>query len=210
MKGRILRFEGSVHAQADRLLPWLVNRTLTDDERRQVEHHLTECATCRREADWLRVVQDACQDDEPATPAAPHAMRRLRRRIAAESAATFTPPVSAWRRRGRRLAWLAAVQAVLVLGLGAALYQQRHAAYHTLGAVPAKTTLLVVVFDPQLSEARMRELLRAGDARIVDGPSAAGAYLLRVPDARADATRRMLHDSGMVSLVESLGADSQP
>ena len=28
MSGRVLKFEGSVHAEADRLLPWWVNGTL--------------------------------------------------------------------------------------------------------------------------------------------------------------------------------------
>ena len=210
MKGRIIRFEGSAHAQTDRLLPWWVNGTLAGDERVQVERHLAECPACRREAAWLRALQQAYPGDEPVAVDAPRRMRRLHRRITTGAAASLAPPVSLWRQRGRRLAWLAAVEAVLILGLGAALFQQQRATYHTLGAPSSNASLLVVTFDPHISEARLRQLLRAGDARIVDGPTAAGAYLLRVPGARIDAARRVLHDSPEVTMVESLEADGQP
>ena len=210
MKGRILKFEGSVHAEVDRLLPWWVNGTLAGPERMQVEQHLAGCMPCRREAAWLRMLQDGYPDDTPAAGGAPHAMRRLRRRLAARGMPAHAPSAASWRRRSRKLAWLAAVQAVLILGLGAALLRDRQPAYHTLGAAPGKTALLVVGFDPRISEARLRALLRAHDARIVGGPTAAGAYLLRVPDERADAVRKALHDSGEVTLVESLGAGGTP
>lgn len=210
MKGSVIRFEGSAHAQAERLLPWWINGTLAGDERVQVEQHLAECAACQHEAAWLRTLQDEFSGDETAAVDAPHAMRRLCRRIATEAAARPVPTVSAWRRYGRRLAWLAAVQAVLILGLAVGLLHERRATYHTLGAPADQTALLVVTFDPQLSEARLRQLLLAGDARIVGGPTAAGAYLLRVPDVRAAAVRRMLHDSAGVTMVESLDAGAQP
>lgn len=210
MKGRVIRFEGSAHAQADRLLPWWVNGTLADDERAQVERHLEECPACRREAAWLRALQEEYPGDEPVAVDAPRAMRRLRRRIAAGAAVLPVPPIPARRQRGRWLAWLAAVEAVLILGFGASLFHQQHATYHTLGAPAARASLLVVMFDPRISEAQLRQLLRAGDARIVDGPTTAGAYLLRVPGAHVDAARKALRGSPEVTMVESLEADGQP
>ena len=35
------------------LLPWYLNGTLRDDERRQVDQHLSSCAACRAELDEL-------------------------------------------------------------------------------------------------------------------------------------------------------------
>lgn len=210
MNGRIIKFEGSVHAKADRLLPWWVNGTLAEAERLQVELHLAECASCRREAAWLRALQEEYPDHQPAADDTPHPMRRLRRRIASEERAMSPPSHAVWYRRGRRLVWLAAAQAALVLGLGVALWHEQHPAYHTLGVQADKGSLLVVVFDPRISEAQLRQLVRAGDARIVGGPTAAGAYLLRVPDARANAVRRMLHDSNGVTMVENLEAGGNP
>jgi len=208
MNGRIIKFEGSVHAEADRLLPWWVNGTLAEAERLQVEQHLAECMQCQREVAWLRTLQDEYIGDKPASGAVSHTTRRLRRRMETESAKSVLPSTSSsvWKRRGRRLSWLVAAQAALILVLGVALFHDRHPAYHTLSAPAVKGSLLVVVFDPRISEAQLRQLVRAGDARIVGGPTAAGAYLLRVPDERAITVRKMLHDSSEVTMVENLEA----
>jgi anti-sigma-K factor RskA len=212
MSGRIIKFEGPIHAEADRLLPWWVNGTLPDDERIQVEQHLAECVQCQREVAWLRTLQDTYADDQTAADDVPHTMRRLRRRLQKEHANTAVSPTSAstWARRGRRLSWLVAAQAALILALGLVMLQDRHATYHTLSAPTAKGSLLVVVFDPHISEAQLRQLVRANDARIVGGPTEAGAYLIRVPDDRAIVARKMLHDSAGVTMVENLETGGGP
>jgi anti-sigma factor RsiW len=212
MNGRVIKFEGSVHAEADRILPWLVNGTLDDDERRQVEQHVAECEPCRREVAWLRALQAQYRNDDASFEDVPHAMKRLRHRMGKVSARSATPVSlsSAWRRRGRRLAWLAAAQAAIIIAMGAVLFQDRHAAYHTLSAPTSKGSLLVVVFDPRISEAQMRQLVRAGDGRIVGGPTETGAYLLSVPDEQAASTRKMLHNSPAVIMVENLQAGGSP
>lgn len=200
MSGRILRFEGTVHAEADRLLPWLANGTLEGEERAWVEQHLDDCAACQRELAWLQSLQSASRD-EPAPADTTRALRRLRRRLTAAPG----------HRHGRRrpwAQWVIAAQAVLALALGIALLrpsQPAPGAYHTLGAAPVAQERLVVVFDPQLKEARMRQLLQACDARVVDGPTAAGAWVLSVPAARAPRIREALRAAPGVTLVEGLG-----
>ncbi|RDS86722.1 zf-HC2 domain-containing protein [Dyella psychrodurans] len=212
MNGRVIKFEGPVHAEADRLLPWLINGTLDDDERRQVEQHVAECAQCQREVAWLRTLQSQYRDDDADADHVPHAMKRLRHRMGKVGIKRATPASlsSAWRRRGRRLAWLAAAQAAIIFAMGVVLLQDRHAAYHTLSAPASKGSLLVVVFDPRISEAQMRRLVRAGDGRIVGGPTETGAYLLSVPDEQAASSRKMLHDSPSVTMVENLQAGGSP
>jgi anti-sigma factor RsiW len=207
MNGRVIRFEGPVHAQADRLLPWYVNGTLQADERAQVEQHLVECPSCQQEADWLRAVQSqfaAQAAQEEGAPGAGRAHRRIGRPHGA------APPRFVWRRRERRLAWLAALQAAVVLALGATLLRQPSTSYRTLGAPADRGALLVVVFDTQTREAQMRELVRASGARIVGGPSAEGAYVLRVPSVRAEAARKLLAGSSEVTLVEDLSSGGNP
>ena len=54
-------------------------------------------------------------------------------------------------------------------------------------------------------EARMRRLLQACAARVVDGPTAAGAWILSVPSARAPTIREALRAAPGVTLVEGLG-----
>jgi hypothetical protein len=208
MNGRVIKFEGSVHAEADRLLPWWVNGTLPEDERIQVEQHVNECVQCQREAIWLRTLQDEYIGDDAATGDATPTTHRLRRRVKAENAKTVlpSPPPSVWMRYGRRLAWLAAAQAALILVLGVALFQNRPPVYHTLSAPSGGGSLFVVVFNPHISEAQLRQLVRASDARIVGGPTEAGAYLLRVPSERASSAQKTLHDSTEVTMVENLEA----
>lgn len=204
MSGRVLRFEGSIHAEADRLLPWLANGTLEEAERAWVQQHLDECAACQRELAWLQSLQSACRTDPAAADDTRRAVRRLRRRLGSASGGRH----QAWRPHRSWLPWMAAAQAVVVLVLGTALlraYQPPPAAYHTLSAAPVAQERLVVVFDPQLTEARMRRLLQACDARVVDGPTAAGAWILSVPSARAPTIREALRAAPGVTLVEGLG-----
>ncbi|WP_233840355.1 zf-HC2 domain-containing protein [Dyella sp. 2HG41-7] len=207
MNGRVIKFEGSVHAEADRLLPWYVNGTLADDQRLHVEQHLVECAQCQREAAWLRTVQEELAGDEVDNEA-PSKTQHLHRRMGTRR--HTWPAPSAWRRRGKQLAWLAAVQAVAIVALGVTVFHQQHTNYHTLSAPNDKGSLLVVVFDSHITEAQMRQLVRVNDARIVGGPTESGAYIVRVPDAREAAARKMLQDSGQVTLVEDLGSGGIP
>lgn len=207
MNGRIIKFEGSVHAQADRLLPWYVNGTLAEDERLHVEQHLLDCAQCQREVTWLRGVQEefaAQAEKDDVSPPMQHLHRRVRARRRTK------PFSSPWHRREKQLAWLAAVQAVVIVAMSATLFHQQHAAYRTLSAPSEKGAWLVVVFDPHTREAQMRQLLRDSDARIVGGPTEGGGYVLRVPDAHEAAVRKLLLGSPQVTLVEDLGAGDHP
>jgi hypothetical protein len=68
----------------------------------------------------------------------------------------------------------------------------------------------VVVFEPGASQARTQQLLRASQARIVDGPNEVGAYVLAVPAARVASVRDALRAAPGVSLVESLDARPVP
>ena len=53
------------------LLPWYLNRTLSEDETKKVEEHLEECLMCRRELEELRWLSSEIKElDE--TPVSPH------------------------------------------------------------------------------------------------------------------------------------------
>jgi anti-sigma factor RsiW len=204
MSGRLLRFAGSVHLETERLLPWLVNGTLQADELALVEKHLGECPACQRELRWLRSLQSAAVDEAGPAADTARSLHRLRGRLA---------PAHAEGRRGwsRRRPWLHAViaaQAALVLVLATALMRVSHApppTYRTLSAAAVAQARLVVMFDPQISEARLCQLLRASDTRIIYGPTDAGAYVLSVPLAQASTARALLRTSPGVTLVENLG-----
>jgi hypothetical protein len=222
VSGRVLRFGGSAHLEAQRVLPWWVNGTLERSEFERLSHHLAECAQCRREVEELQQLRETYAQAAPAVPAPSFA--NLRRRLQASD----RPSPLQWRDWHR--AWplmplwlrgLVVAQGLGILVLGGTLLTsmapdpglQRDgpAVYHALGATDAppddaQSRQLVVVFEPAMSQERMRALLRANQARIIDGPNDAGAYVLAIPVARVATARAALRATPGVMLVEPLDA----
>ena len=65
------------HQEILKLLPWLVNDTLTGKERLRVLNHLNECSECQRERDKLQRLADmVANDSEPVSDYKP-AFNRL-------------------------------------------------------------------------------------------------------------------------------------
>lgn len=239
MSGHVLRFEGSAHSEAERLLPWFVNATLEGDELARVESHLAQCALCQREVEQLREMRNVGAEAPP-PPDATAAFQRLLPRLQA----TRVPRLQATRARpglprartaqsprwrSARHAWATtptwlrgalAAQGALILVLGGLWLGdggEPPAMYRTLGDAAAPTAAadlaadhhLLVMFDPRIDQAQMQRLLRASQTRIVDGPNDAGAYVLAVPAAREAAVREALRAATGVTMVESLGPDER-
>lgn len=217
MSARILRFGGSEHDEVERLLPWLLNGTLDADEEARAWRHLQHCMQCQGTVTELRALQHACAADAAAA-SSDGAFRRLQARLSSAR----TPPRDAARgdtRRQRRWApaMAAALGALMLLAGGSWLLHDAPPPYRTLGdaapatAPPARDQAqLVVVFRPETSQAQMQQLLRASGARIVNGPSDAGAYVLAVPSARADTVRERLRAEAAIAMVERLDAGQAP
>lgn len=208
MNGRILPFEPRGHDEALRLLPWLVNGSLETEARGWVDAHVVGCAECRRERALLEDLHAACLQEEESDAGVDAAWRRLRACVQPRAAAPS--PWQAWRRQWahapRWVGWTLAAQAALVVVFGGLLAiamprgQAPAAAYRTLGATSAGN--LMVMVDPGMREAQWRGLLQASGARIIDGPNAAGAYVLVVPPARAARACDALRAAPGVLLVE--------
>jgi hypothetical protein len=80
--------------------------------------------------------------------------------------------------------------------------------YGGLGARAAAPGSLVVSFDPATPERELRRILQASGARIVDGPTAAGAYVLDVAAGDAGPTLSSLRAEPAVVLAEPLADGS--
>jgi anti-sigma factor RsiW len=214
---KVVPLQASIHFQAERLLPWLLNGTLGEAQRELVERHLAACARCQEEARNQERLQ-ALYLQLAAEPSSPPDFERLRRRLPGVEPSGPRAAWRAWRRRAVHAGWRAppvlrwTAAACLLLATAVAVSPWRVApeptpAFRTLGTVSGAVPVgeqLVVVFDPALSEARMRTLLRASGARIVDGPSEAGAYVLVLPADRIAAVQAGLRDAPGVLLVERL------
>jgi hypothetical protein len=223
MTGRIIHLHGEDHDHARGLLPWYVTGRLDAVEQAKVEAHLSVCADCQAEA---RAERRLCVEVAGLPIGVEHGWEQLRRRI--ERNAPRRPPlavVRAWlgaRNREAAGAWRAgpgwlrlAIAAqfcgLLILG-GILLPGVRPAAqYHVLGARPSGAGgNLVVIFHPETTERDLRRTLEASDAQLAAGPNAAGAYLLRVPQARRGAVLASLRHSLAIELAEPVDAAASP
>jgi hypothetical protein len=224
MTADVLRM-GPAHDEVEALLPWFVNGTLEADDQARVLCHLDECVDCRDEVDALRAfqteyVQEPAQPDSKAAfarlaaalgqPTLPWHARARRKLIAAWRAGgqTLRPDVRRW------LPWAVGLQLVLVAAIGtfAALYfdNERALSYRTLSVPEAASTRagsIVVRFDPKTSEDELRRIVRAANARIVDGPTAADAYVLDVAGGDSVAAVQALRAQSAVVLAEPLRSE---
>jgi hypothetical protein len=210
MTGRVLPFDPAAHKVADVLLPWFVNGTLEKDELAFVQQHLSACARCQREVQWLRELRAACVDGE-ATPGASTVFRNLRRQLdeprAGRGKGASLPRL--WKRAPSWSRWAMAAQLAVIVALGAALVPVTDgpALYRTLGvrntAAPTTSTL-VVVFDPTTIESDLRRILRTAGARVADGPTETNAYILKVAAERRVEAAQALRAEPAVVLVEQL------
>ena len=222
MSGHVLRFSGSAHQQAQRLLPWWVNGTLEGSELEVVSQHLAQCVQCQREVEELRQLREAYA--QTATPMSLQpAFARLRRRVQTPGRPVRGRWRDAWTLMPNWLRGMVVAQGAVILVLAGLLLgrtgqdRDRFAAtYHALGNVEAPAgdaghpvaAHLVVVFDPGASQAQMQVLLRANDARIVGGPNDAGAYVIAVPAARLASAREALRAAPHVVLAEPLDPET--
>jgi anti-sigma factor RsiW len=205
---RLFRFDDPEHGEANELLPWLVNGTLDGLERTRVERHVAECVACSQEVDDLRALQAAVALDDDADRQATQALARIKARVhTAESRRGakrgMQSIVSQWGQTNRWVRYAVLAQFVLLAVMAAALLQQPTPQYyHSLGAAPKTASPgsgVVVVFNEALAERDMRSLLLRLHARIVDGPSPAGAYTLQVPqEEQATALALLRHTSSVV------------
>jgi hypothetical protein len=216
---RLFRFDDPEHREGAELLPWLINGTLEGLERERVERHVGQCVACRRELEAARALQAAVASDER-DPAVAHSLARLRVRLEEEEsgrgARWFGRMLARTWREARPAARSAlAVQLALILALGSALTivsVAEHPAptlYHTLGDAPpaaSARSAIAVVFRGERSEHEIRRLLLRLEARVTDGPSAAGVYRVEVPDSHQQAALALLRADPAVVFAEPMAA----
>lgn len=197
----IIRLNGDAHAQTQHLLPWFVTGALTGKEAAQVETHLAECAECRTDMEiektLARQVRVLPCDVERGW--ATLKARLDEARIAPRKPGLFSRRISIGWAVAAQAASLAVVILVAICTLGQLLWL-----YRTRGSPPAAPGNLIVIFKPDAPEAALRTLLMRNQARIVDGPTAADAYVLQVAPDRRPAVLAGLRGDRNISLAEPL------
>jgi hypothetical protein len=175
-----------VHRQIWEQIPWVVNGTATEAERRRIEAHLGECEDCRAEFAHQQQLHAAMQVD---TAAGGDVEAGLQRFWAKVDAAPLPTPVraSAIPRFNSRflvggLAAAVVIEAVGLAALSAGMLGRDASApaYRTLSeALPsAAREGIHVVLAPEMRIGELAALLDALQLEVVAGPNEAGAYVL--------------------------------
>jgi anti-sigma factor RsiW len=191
-------------------MPWLISGRLEPDERARVEAHLASCDECSRELAAERELAGAVAELPIATGISWAAMRDRLDQAAKQEAIVPAPPVR-WRPSLRQIGIFVTAQAALLAA--AVSITLRTAApvapYHALSSAPAAAGgNAIVIFRPDVSESEMRRLLRGSNARLVDGPTAANAYVLHLPDAERTQALEHLRKEAAIVLAQPLDAAS--
>ena len=211
--GRIVQFRGDPHEEAQRLMPWYANGALDPEEWRVVDAHLAGCAECQADLEMEHTLRAEVSTIEMG---AVRNFAILRARIDAHDAVEpkTANEVRSVFRRPVALGWALCAQAAMLVLVTGIVELPRHdgpVLYRTLGSAPAAVSgNLLVVFEPNTVERHIRVLLNDVDARVVDGPSLAGVWVLRVPaDGRPKALAKLRGDP-LVRLAERVDAGADP
>jgi anti-sigma factor RsiW len=201
----IIRLNADPHSKTQQLLPWHVNGTLGRKERAEVETHLSQCAECREdfelEQTLARQVRTLPADTDGGRTA-------LKARLAGVAQNKAAQKKAAAPSRRIPLRWAVAASLALLIPILTVALGRPHVAYRALGAAPsAEQGNVVVIFKPEATEAALRATLVRNQARIVDGPTAADAYVLHVAEDRRGAILARLKGDTDVSLAEPIDGD---
>jgi hypothetical protein len=202
MTGDIIRLHGEEHHEIQLLLPWYVTGRLEPQEQARVEAHLRTCVECLADLKFERQL-DAEIAELPIE--AESGWAQLQQKL--QPPAPRPAPARRWQ------GWAIAAQFVLIAAMAVALVlpHLQPALYRTLGAPPPPAAgNILVIFRPDIRERDLRQALRDGGARLVDGPTAADAYMLQTPSTRRAAALAGLRARRDILLAEPVDAGATP
>ncbi|MEZ5910827.1 MAG: hypothetical protein R3D84_00335 [Paracoccaceae bacterium] len=156
------------------LLPFFVNGTLDEAERKAVADAVGEDSDLRAEVEALRALRTTMQDDPVRSPGE-FGLARLMRDIDRE------PRAAQPSRRSGAVLWQAVAAIALALLLGQTLWTLNRT-NPRLELAGEEDAVLTVAFRPGATEEQIRNLLTAAGAEIVAGPSALGFYAVVAVD----------------------------
>jgi anti-sigma factor RsiW len=204
------------------LLPWYLNGTLREDERRQVEQHLLSCAACRAELNELTQLNAQLQEVYRAQPDASTQIQRavlaqVKLEVSGKQPKSVSGPqrlkaLDDWFRSLFVPRWAPALAVTLLVAqLGLLLWSMGRLTpsdqVMTRG-LGSPTVRLRLVFQETAPERQIRSLVQGMHGRIVDGPTSDGAYIMELPagdqaaaEKKVDALRRETESVRTVELV---------
>jgi len=201
-----------VHPDISALIPWYVNGTIGERERRRVDAHLAQCAHCRDELTREQSVYRSMTAETAVEYMPTVSLNRLQARLDGIGEDAAAEP------RRRFMPWqglMAASVAVIAVALSFLAtdrwlqYRARAAAppaYYTVTtAVPrAPDEAIRAVFSPTITLSDLQSILDEAQLRIVSGPTEAGVYSLAAKSRRpVSSSLALLRSHAQVRFAES-------
>jgi anti-sigma factor RsiW len=194
-----------VHQEAT-LLPWYANGRLGEEDRLRVARHLASCLDCRRElSEWIDLRREIHEAYATQPGPSPALAGTVFSKVAAETLAARKESRSdrglagfdRWFRSLFDVPWVPSLAAVLlVMQFGLLLWMTTPVEQESVStrSIDSPAARFAVRFQNQATEAQIRDLVERVHGRIIDGPTAQGAYVLEVKAATDPATSRQILD----------------
>lgn len=200
----IIPIHGDRHLKTQKLLPWYVTGQLDAGERGDLEAHLADCVECRAGL-LLERQLDAAVANLPID--AERGWQKIRTQINADPAQRHHRTRHRLFGRSLRFGWLVAAPVATVLIGAVMLSLISTPQYRALGSANLRPVgNAVVMFRPDTSEREFRRVLTLSEARLVDGPTAAGAYVLYLPPTKRTSNLKKLSAERAVELAQPIDA----
>jgi len=208
----IISFDKDTHRETELLLPWHATGQLDPHEAAKVEAHLAECTECRSSLDQeIRLKQNISDLPLHLGPISSKSLTQLRAGMADRPSV-----VRRWSKVALAPASLVALMIAQAAMLAFAVLIFRplpapEADYRTLGSDFLHSEgNMVVIFRPDITERKLRLTLDDIGARLVNGPTDAGAYVLRVAPAQRSAALTNLRARPYILLAQPIEPTGTP
>lgn len=181
---------------AEKLLPYYLNGTLTETEVEHVEQALTDYPQLQQELNFLDTLrkQLQSQSDSLSSPGE-LGLKRLQQQVKKNQPKKL---VHGWRILAIAASVLLLVQTLVTFQL------DEPGTYLPASGTPdfeVSGTLVSVTFFPEATEQQIRAVLLQGNSRIIDGPSALGIYQL-VIHSEPDEVIAYLKSQGIIESLQ--------
>ena len=203
--GDVITFDDGQHGAVQRLIPWYVTGQLDPDEKLVLERHIGRCAVCAGMLDTERQLRSAIAG---MSLGADQGWDKLKQRLNVDPVPSRVQAWATFVTRPRTMRRFIAAQAACLLLLGGLTWQfASQPRYQALGNAPAAHVgNALVMFRADATEQELRRSLKLVNARLVDGPTTANAYLIKVPAPKRDAELARLRADRAVTMAEPVDA----
>jgi hypothetical protein len=206
------------HEEISTLLPWYVNGTITEFDRRRIDLHLRTCSACREDLQQeQRVYQQMAAETGVEYMPRPSLMRLQAKLDSLETSTLPADPPPVEHRSRRTVRWRGLLAAsiagmAVILSLSAInrwstfrtpMLQPDYYTVTTTAARPSEEVIRAV-FSPTITLIDLQGILDEAHLRIISGPTEAGVYSLAATTTRpVDSSLALLRQHATVRFAES-------